>query len=82
MSASKTRTFVTIRYAPKPWDRGRPPMTRTIEAPYAYTEEHMKHWLWDKLLIKSGETIVSTETRDAALGHPDAVSLAIENYAQ
>ena len=75
MSAIKTRTFVTIRYAPKPWDRGRPPMTRTIEAPYAYTEEDMKHWLWDKLLIKSGETIVSTETRDAALGHPDANSV-------
>ena len=53
------KKFVTIQYAPKPWDRGRPPMTRTIEAPYAYTEEQMRHWLWEKLLIKSGETIVS-----------------------
>ena len=53
------KKFVTIQYAPKPWDRGRPPMTRTIEAPYAYTEEQMRHWLWEKMLIKSGETIVS-----------------------
>ena len=75
MSASKTKTFVTIRDAPKPWDRGRPPMTRTIEAPCAYTEEQMKRWLWDKLLIRSGEAIVSIETRDAALGHPYANSV-------
>ncbi len=72
---TKTKTFVTIRYAPKPWDRGRPPMTRTIEAPCAYTEEQMKRWLWDKLLMKSGEAIVSIETCDAALGHPYANSV-------
>ena len=69
------KKFVTIQYAPKPWDRGRPPMTRTIEAPYSYTEEQVRHWLWDKLLIKSGEAIVSIENCDDALGHPYANSV-------
>ena len=50
-------------------------MTRTIEAPCVYTDEQVRRWLWDKLLIKSGETIVSVETRDDTLGHSYANSV-------
>jgi hypothetical protein len=49
---------ITIRYAKKPWDRGEP-LTRTVQVPSGYTAEQAERWLWEKLLIKSGETVVS-----------------------
>lgn len=48
---------VVIRYAKKPWDRGEP-LTRTVEVPNGYTAEQADRWLWEKMLIKSGESVV------------------------
>ena len=55
---SKTMASITVRYAKKPWDRGEP-LTRTVEVPNGYTVEQAERWLREKLLIKSGETVVS-----------------------
>jgi hypothetical protein len=49
----------TIQYAPKPWDRGRPPLTRTVEIPKGYTAEQAEAWLREKQLLKAGEIILS-----------------------
>jgi hypothetical protein len=49
---------ITIRYAKKPWDRGEP-LTRTVEVPNGYTVEQAERWLWERLRIKIGETVVS-----------------------
>lgn len=52
---------MTIQYPKKPWDRGE--LTRTVEVPPGYTAEQAERWLREKLLIKSGETVVSYQPK-------------------
>ena len=66
---------VVIRYAKKPWDRGEP-LTRTVDVPSGYTAEQAERWLWEKQMIKSGETVVSyTPNVDVSSGRSPSAGL-------
>ncbi len=53
-----TTSWATIQEARQPWNIGKP-LTRTVKVPSGYTREQAERWLQEKLLMKSGEFIVS-----------------------